>query len=149
MPERRGVSRRVYRILIYSIVLAALICYGYRYHPGVTLSDCLTSPENYDGELIEVGNEAKIEDVYQGGFIIRQLGKSIPVVGTSPDVKAGEYVLLLARFHKPSSLEAVKIRIAKNRRLKIWLSAIPALLVLFYFLRRYRFDVRSLYFDER
>jgi len=149
MREQHNTCARFYRILVYMFILTALIVYGFLYHPGVTLSDCLASPNQYDGAIIEVGNEAKVEKVFHDGFIIRQLGRSVRVAGTTSDVKPGEFVLLLARFHKPSSLEAIRIRIAKNRRMKIWLSVIPALLAAGYFFRRYRFDFRTLYFLER
>jgi len=148
MPERPRTSRFL-RIFAYLCIIAALIVYGYLYHPGVTLSDCLASPEKYDGVVIEVGNEAKVERVFDDGFTIRQLGNSVRVFGALEDVQPGEFVLLLARFHKPCTLEAVKIRIAKNRRMKIWLSTIPAVLVAAYFIRRYRFDFRTFYFQER
>ena len=149
MPERHNICRRICRILAYVCLLAALIVYGYLYHPGVTLSDCLASPEKYDDAVIEVGNEAKVEQVFDDGFTIRQLGRRVRVTGATKDVRPGEFILLLARFHKPSSLEAVKIHIAKNRRMKIWLSTIPVLLIVAFFIKSYRFDFRNFYFQQR
>jgi hypothetical protein len=137
------------RILLFLSILVLLILYGFYFHPGITLSDCLASPDEYDGEIIEVGNEAVIDSVFSDGFTIRQLGKTINVIGMSDDVKSGEFVLMLARFQKPASLEALEIRIAKKRRSKIWLSTIPALLVVGYFFRRFRFNFKHLSFQER
>ncbi len=142
-------SWRTVRIFVYAVILAALILYGYFCHPGVTLDECLAAPEKYDGAVIEVGREAVVEKVFENGFSIRQLGKSVRVYASTENVSPGEFILLLARFHKPCTLEAIHVRVAKRRRAKIWLSAFPALFVLFYFFRRYRFDFHSFYFEER
>ena len=149
MNELNAAMWRAARILAYVSILAALILYGNKKHPVITLSDCLTSPEIHDGEIIEVGNEAIVDSVYADGFSIRQLGKTVHVAGDSKDAIPGEFILLLARFHKPNSLEALEFRIAKNRRSKIWVSAIPALVVLGYFIRRYRFNIKYFYFLDR
>ena len=149
MNEKRILILRLLRIFAYAVFLAGLIFYGAANHPGVTLGECLDAPELYDGKVIEIGSEAVVDSVYYGGFTIRQLGKIVPVSGSANGVREGEFILLLARFHKPASLEAVAIRIAERRRAKIWFSAIPALLLLVLFFRRFRFDAARLYFYER
>ena len=141
-------KNRFFRLFIYSVLLLGLILYGRFFHPFVTLKMCLNEPEKYDGSTIIVGNEAVIKKIFKDGFSIVQMGVEIRVFGPT-DVEPGEFVVLQAVFHKPDRLESIKIRIAKKRRSKIWLSVFPAILVVFYFLRQYRFNFSSLYFEER
>ena len=102
-----------------------------------------------NGAVIDVGNEAVVVDLLDDGFVIRQLGKDVRVKGDTKGVKRGEYVILQAKFHKPGRLEANEIRIAKKRRSKIVLSIFPAIFIIFYFLKKYRFSFHDLYFEER
>jgi hypothetical protein len=140
---------RVLRIVLLTSVLVFLIWYGHAFYPSITLQMCLESPEQYDGATIIVGNEATIQKIHADGFTIRQMGKLVRVFSAESDVSIGEFVILKATFHKPNELEAHKVRIAKKRRAKIWLSVFPALVVSIYFLRRFRFNFRTLYFEER
>jgi len=140
---------RIIRILLLAFGLVFLIWYGYAFYPAITLQMCLANPDLYDGSTITVGNEATITGVHQDGFSIQQMGKHVRVFSTKTNVKPGEFVILKAIFHKPNTLEALDFRIAKQRRAKIWLSVIPALLVGIYFLKRFRFNFSSFYFEER
>lgn len=140
---------RLFRILLLTFLLAILIWYGHTFYPAVTLQMCLANPELHDGSTIVVGNEATIQEIYDDGFLIEQMGKKVRVISSEQNVRLGEFVILKAVFHKPNLLEALEVRIAKKRRAKIWLSVIPALLVVAYFMKRFRFNVRQFYFEER
>ncbi|RQW07159.1 hypothetical protein EH223_00645 [candidate division KSB1 bacterium] len=137
------------RVFVYLCSLAALILYGRVHFPYVTLQMCLSRPEFYDGTKISVGNEATVRDVYKDGFIIEQLGKQVRVSAPDVHVASGEFVYLHAVFFKPDSLHALKVRVAKKRRAKIWLSVFPVLLIGAYFFHRFRFNVKTFYFEER
>lgn len=137
------------RIFLYLALLGALIFYGKQFHPNVTLKMCLEQPERYDETVIEVGNEAMVEHVYADSFTIRYLDHTVVVRGIHPDVKAGEFVLLRARFHKEGWLTPLEIRIAEQRRYKIWVSVLPVLLIGFYFFRKFRFNPKTFFFEER
>ena len=111
--------------------------------------DFILNPEKYDGSTIIVGNEATVQEIHDDGFTIQQMGKNVRVFYSETDVRTSEFVVLKSTFHKPNTLQAHKVRIAKKRRAKIWLSVIPALLVCLYFIRRFRFNFRKFYFEER
>ncbi len=140
---------RWFRISFYVIILTSLILYGKMFHPDVTLKMCLEHPRRYDQTLIEVGNEAVVETVYADSFTIRYLDHIIPVRGMHPDVEPGEFVLLRARFHQEGWLEPLAIRIAEQRRMKIWISVLPVLWIAVYFFRKYRFNIQQQVFEER
>lgn len=131
------------------MILAGLIWYGKTYYPGITLSLCLTDPERYDGQFVEVGNGAIVQDISSNGFIIKQMGKQIKVQGNSENVIAGKYIYLYAIFHSPGWLEAKKIHVADKRQMKIWISILPIVVILFYFFKTFRFNLKNCKFTER
>ncbi len=139
---------RFSRILILAFSLVALIWYGHSRYPAITLQMCLADPDRYDGTTIVVGNEATVSQNVEDGFYIRQMGREVKVI-TESSFDIGEFIILQAVFHKPNLLFAEKIRIAKKRRWKIWLSVIPAIAVCAFFIKRYRFNTRNFYFEER
>ncbi len=142
-------SSRGLLITVYVMVLVALIFYGEFYHPDVTLKMCLENPQRYDLTLIEVGNEAVVQQVYADSFTISYLDFNVLVRGTHPKLKRGEFVLLRARFHKEGWLQPLAIRVAEQRRFKIWISVLPVLLILIYFFRTFRFNFHTFLFEER
>ena len=109
---------------------------------------CLDDPNKYDGSVIDVGNEAIVTGLYDDGFSTQQMGRMARVFGDIKNVEVGEFVVLRATFHKPNHLYASAVRIAKKRRLKIWLSVIPAIIIVVLFFTRFHFDFKSFYFEE-
>lgn len=87
--------------------------------------------------------------IYNDGFSIEQLGREVRVFAPHVKVTSGEFIYLHAIFCKPDSLHAVKVRVAKERRAKIWFSVIPTLLIAAYFAGRFRFNSKTLCFEER
>jgi hypothetical protein len=141
--------RRFARVAVLLMALVALIWYGAAHNPTVTLAMCLAEPERYDGRRIEVANETVVQDILDHGFTIRYLGKTILVKGETAGVKKGEFLSLIAVFHKEGWLELEKFHIAIYRRWKIWVSVLPVILFAFMFVRRYRFDFGRMLWQER
>ncbi len=140
---------RFLRIVFLTANLFFLIWYGHTFYPSITLQMCLKNPDTYDGATIVVGNESTVQKIHNDGFTIRQMGTLVRVFSSERDVGIGEFVILSATFRRPNLLEAHTVRIAKKRRAKIWLSVIPALVVCIYFLKRFRFNLKMFYFEER
>lgn len=153
LPAKLIVDRakvlRLVRISLYLLVLGGLIGYGAKYHPGVTLAMCLAEPTRYDGAVIDVGNEAIVQSVAATTFTIRYLNRTVNVEGKLPETSVGQFIYLKARFVAPDRLEALGIRVATQRRSKIILSIIPAVIILFWFFRRFRFNLSGMVFEER
>lgn len=138
-------------ILILGLLLSliALVWYGYRFHPRVTLQMCLDDPLEYDGMEIGVGTEAKVTDLLPDGFIVKEVGSTFPVKGNPQDASLGDFVRMRAVFHKEGYLELKRLQVAKGRYTKIVVSVAPALLVLFLLFRTYKFDWRRILFKEK
>ncbi|MFB0565714.1 MAG: hypothetical protein ACETWK_08565 [Candidatus Aminicenantaceae bacterium] len=131
------------------VVLICLVLYGYLSRDPVTLDKCLNNPIQYDGKDINVSIEATVVKLLSDGFFVRQMGRAIRVVGDPQNASVGDFVVMLAVFHKEGYLELKSLRVAKGRRLKVLISIPPALLVLFLLFWTYRFDLRLLLFKER
>ena len=131
------------------LILAGLLYYGHQFNPEINLSMCLKDPTRYDGREIPVGTEAKVIKRLADGFILQEMGHTIRVKGDLQDIAPGEYVRMRAIFHKEGYLELKRIYVAEGRRLKIFLSIVPAVLVLFLLFKIYRFDWRRMLFVER
>jgi hypothetical protein len=149
LTSDRAKYLRLGRIFLYLFVLWGLIWFGTEHHPGVTLSMCLAEPMRYDGAVIDVGNEAVVQSVSETTFAIRYLNRTIQVDGSLPASRVGQYIYLKARFIASDRLEALAIRIAEQRRSKIILSIFPAVIILFWFFRRFRLNLSAMIFEER
>ncbi len=110
---------------------------------------CLRDPLRYDRQEIGVGTEAKVVEIFPGGFMLQEMGRTIRVEGNSLNALPGDFVRLRAVFHKEGYLELKHLYVAKGRRLKIVISILPALLVLFLILKSYKFNWRRMLFTER
>lgn len=148
----RLINKKAYRFLriaIYLVILAGLMYYGRFYNPTLTLNDCLQQPEKYDGAYLELANELTVRAVYPDSFLIHQAGHIVKVVGHAPAIGVNDFIALKAVFHKAGWLELVGVRVAEQRRAKIWISVLPVLLVLYLFFRQFRFNVAGFYFERR
>ncbi|MDZ7337946.1 MAG: hypothetical protein ONB30_05350 [candidate division KSB1 bacterium] len=141
--------RRVITIAAPLLVLGTLTYYGYRAYPELRLSTCLQDPLRYDGAHLVVGTEATVEALVPNGFVIRQLGRSVCVVGDPGDARVGDFVRMEVIFHKEGYLTLKRLYVAKKRRAKIAVSVLPVLVVGVWFCRAYRFDRRCGYLVER
>ena len=151
MAERRQnwPGKRILFVILLLFVQAGLIWYGRVYNPAITLQQCLADPERYDSARIEVATEAVITAISDDGFMLRQMGKEIKVVGHSPDLRAGEFVSLTGIYHKEGWIESDKIHVAKKRRVKIAASLLPVLVVLVLFGKKFTFNLRRFEFTPR
>lgn len=130
-------------------VLLGLVVYGKMANPAVTLQMCLRQPSRYDGQVIQVGAEATVVAIRQDGFVIRQMGKTIPVIGGNEGIVIGDFVSLIATFHSTGFLELHESYVARYRRLKILVSILPVLLIGYLFFKRYKFSVKQGLFYSR
>ena len=151
MRTERLDSGRTRWILIFGLLLSlvALVWYGNRFHPRMTLQMCLDDPVKYDGMEIGVGTEAKVTKLLPDGFIVREVGSTFRVKGNSQDASLGDFVRMRAVFHKEGYLELTRLQVAKGRYTKIVVSIAPALLALFLLFRTYKFDWRRMLFKEK
>lgn len=140
---------RWYIISICLILLIALVIYGSVKNPAITLSMCLENPSRFNHRVVELGNEATVARLWNGGFTMRQMGREISVYGDNSGLKLNEYIYLKAIFHQEGHLELLQLRLAKLRRAKIWTSMPPMILIVGMFFYRYRFDFRQFHFKER
>jgi len=131
---------RLLRLLCLLVAMALLIWYGKEKNPSITLTMCLAEPEKYHGRLIEVANETIVQQVYNDSFTVRYLGRVVTVIGDTEGVRPGEFLSLIAVFDKSGKLLLQKKHIAIYRRWKIAVSVLPVLLILFLFLRQYRWN---------
>ncbi|MBC7187997.1 MAG: hypothetical protein H5U38_13265 [Calditrichaeota bacterium] len=141
--------RRLVTIGLLLCLLAVLSYYGYRAYPEVRLIDCLRDPERFDGVSITVGNEAKVWQIVEDGFVVRQMGRLVRVQGDPGTARVGDFVRFQAQFHRDGHLTLQRLYVAKRRRAKVAISLLPALLVAVLVVRSYRFDRRRLCFVER
>jgi hypothetical protein len=143
------VGKRLAIICILSVILAGLCLYGSIHRPWLSLDTCLAHPEKYDGSLVTYMSEPSIDEITPDGFILRFHGGRIPVYSDTTGLRINEYVGILATFHKEGFLTAEKIVIAKNRRYKILLSLIPALMIVILFINQFKFSFRDIRIDTR
>ncbi len=140
---------RPFRIAFFLLVLGGLIAYGACTNPLITLSMCLDDPQRWDGTMIVVGNESVVRAVEENSFTISYLGKLVRVKGRLPAEAVGQFIIFRARFTAPDRLEAVEIHVANGRRAKIVLSLLPTIGIGIWFMRRFRFNLRSMMFEAR
>ncbi len=140
---------RIIRVVLYVVILAFLIWYGQENDPSITLDMCVTHPKKYDGVSLTIGNEAKVYSVRKNGFVIQQMNHRIPVRGNVENLTPGARVTITAIFHQKGWLELRDIHIIKHREAKIWLSIIPVILIVFFFFRCFRFNVKKIQFERR
>ena len=123
--------------------------YGRYYNPTLTLKQCLEQPDKYDGAYLELANEMTVQAIYPDSFIVHQAGQLIKVVGHDPNIQVNNFIALKAIFHKGGWLQLEGVRVAEQRRVKIWISVLPVLLVLYLFFRQFRFNISGFYFERR
>jgi len=134
---------RAVRILCLGLVMAWLIWFGKERNPAITLAMCLAEPEKYHGTLIQVANETIVQQVYSDSFTVRYLGRTVMVIGDTGGVRPGEFLSLLAVFDKSGRLLLQNKHVAVYRRWKIWVSVLPALMIIGLFFRCYRWEAKS------
>jgi len=139
--------------IVYAALLAAsiaLLCiYSARRHPGLTIDECLASPEAHDGATVCGPYAATVGALTDGGFILRWEGGEIPVRGTHPDLLRGRYVSVRGVFRREGFIEAAVIGVGVHRRLKMAVCVAATLVVLFMLWRRFEWDAGLRALKER
>lgn len=135
---------RLTTIILFTFMCIALSYYSAHHHSGITLYQCLENPDSYDGQIVIGFHEPLVGEIYEDGFMLHQRkGASIRVYADTTGLLSDEYVSIKARYHKEGYLKAITVRIAKNRRLKIWFSTIPVFVLAFLFLKYFRFNLKK------
>jgi hypothetical protein len=109
--------------------LVALGICAERTRPYPSLAEILASPEKYDGALIGLTIECKVEEVRAGGFILRQMGARMFVRTPEEDVRSGQDVAVEGIYHAPGTVVVTRMRVARERRLKMAISVVPVIVV--------------------
>ena len=73
----------------------------------------------------------------------------ITVMGSADGLRTNDYIDAVVVFHKEGYLELKEIYVRKMRRLKIAISVLPVLLVMWLVLRQYKLDFRRRFFVEK
>lgn len=137
-------------LLVIGITLISLSFYSAHFHPWIELKDCLQNPQKYDGQLVTSYKEPMIGEIYPDGFqLIQKQVTSIRVYSDTTGLSTGEYVGIRAVFHKEGYLVATNLKIARNRRVKIWISVIPVLIICSFLTYYYRLNIKTLQIELR
>jgi hypothetical protein len=143
----------VKRFLSLSILFILLVClslYGKYHHPWINLQMCQKNPKIYDGHTVTSFSEPRIGQIYSDGFqLIQKDSPPIRVLADTAGLETGEFVGLKAVFHDEGYLTAVSIHVAHYRRSKIWISVIPAVIVLFFMIRYFRLNIKKYQIELR
>lgn len=137
------------RMISLAALLLALVLYGKRHDPAVTLAMCLDEPERFDGRQVEIGRETTLVQSWPDSFRVRQMGFTAVIHGDAAAARPGEYLHFLAKFTAPDRFELVRLYVASGRRSKIAWSLLPVLLFGLMWLRRYRFSTSGFCWLER
>ena len=126
------------------VIMMGLSYYGKFHHPWLDLKTCLENPTEYHGRLVTSFDESSIGSIHSDGFLLLQKnGPSYKVLADTAGLKTGEFVGLTAVFHQEGYLRAVSLHVAQKRRMKMWISVIPALLVGILLIRSFKINWRN------
>ncbi len=140
---------RSIRVTLYLIILCFLVFYGKYNNPTITLTMCDSDPEKFDNSFLEIGNEITVKTIYQDSFFVHQNGNFYKVVGQSENLIPNQFISLKAIYHQDGWLELVDYHVSEKRRVKIWVSVFPVLIVLVLFFKRYTFSFKNFYFASK
>jgi len=144
-------KHRIKKLLIFILIIVLLSLYSHVKRPesSLTFNECLQNPEKYDRHVIYIRNEAKIGKVFDNKFEIIQGENKFMAFGSSPDLRENDYITAKATFFKKGYIKIEKSHVHKYRRIKIAISVIPVLLIIFLFLREYRFNLINFHFIQK
>jgi len=143
-------GKRFAAIFVLFIFIIALSLYTVLFHPWISTTDCLRDPDEYDGKLVTHFSESMIGEIYDNGFLLHQLNTPpIRVFADTTGLILNKYIGMRAIFHKEGYLEAVSLRVSRNRRYKIGLSVIPVLFIGILLIRTYRINWKSVQVELR
>ena len=140
---------RLLRITLYILVMTGLLIYGKISYPVITLDMCFNEPARYDGITLSLGAAITVREIFADGFSIHQFGRIVKVKGDASGLAPGDYISIIAVFHKEGWLDLVDSHVARGRRYKILVSLLPAVLVLIFFCTSFTFDRNYYAFREK
>jgi hypothetical protein len=137
-------------IIILLAMIITLSYIGMRTAPWLSVNTCLENPDAYHGRTVTYYREPKVGDIYADGFqLLQKKGPSIRVYADTTGLIQGEYIGMIATFHRDGYLISQSLRIAKNRRYKIGFSVFPVVIVAVLFFRSFRFNLKKCQIELR
>lgn len=128
----------------------ALLCL-WSWHNGPTpmLEDCLANPMTCDGKLWTANAGGIVAAIEPQRFWLDHEGVYIQVVGQIPDLRVGDTIFMEAIFHREGYWTLQQAYISRYRNVRIWVSLVSMVGVLWFFFRSYRFDLPCRVFARR
>jgi hypothetical protein len=137
-------TKRWIQFAILAVVTAGLCVRSAFFHPWLSLKACMDHPLIHDGRRVTQFREPKIGTIFADGFLLNQKrGSSIRVFCDTTGLVQGDYVGITGVFHKEGYLDGAVLQIARERREKIAISIIPAVVVCFIFIWQFRWNWRK------
>lgn len=140
---------RIFKIALPILLIIILIIYGGKKllltYPG--FNEAAANSEEFNGKQIFYGG--KIVEVKKNYFVLKMEEKKVIVKGVLDKNTQGSNISGKAIFQKDKTLKMLDYHTSNLRQYKIWISLIPALIVLYLFSRDYRFDIRKLMFKKK
>jgi hypothetical protein len=130
--------QRRWQALLCLAALAGLVGWSIGQTRTARLAQCLQAPDRYDGQVVEIGPEARVAEVRAGEFVLQQQELRIVVRADLSAQDVGHFLSGRAVFHKEGWLEPLKIAVARNRFHKIYVSIPAALWVAVLVVRHHR-----------
>jgi hypothetical protein len=132
------------------ILIAGLCVYAKFNHPWISLNECLSNPERFDGATVYQFREPRVGKIERDGFwLLQRQGPTVFVKSDTAGLKENSYLGMVAVFHKTGTLDAVRIQLAPKRREKMAVSLLPAVVICFLLIRAFRFDRNRMEFRPR
>lgn len=117
--------------------------------PYPSFTDCVNDPVSCDNRIVMEGMDVYVSEVTPDGFRITKQGHSIWVRGATKNLAVGDKINLRAIFHKEWYMDMEALYVSKLRRVRVWLSIPPVLIVGGLFLWCYRVDWHRLVLVRR
>jgi hypothetical protein len=137
-------------VIALSVLLIGICLVAKFNHPWISLNECMSDPERYDGKRVWQFREPRVGKIESEGFwLLQRQGVTVFVKCDTSGLKDNSYLGMVAVFHKPGMLEAERIQLAPKRREKMAVSLIPAVAVCLLLIRSFRFDRKRMVIRPR
>jgi hypothetical protein len=140
---------RVFKIIVPFLLIVTLVFYarakGPLIYPGY--KEAKKQPSLFIGKKINFGG--KILEVKDDYFYVESEKEPVKVFGKLTKDKVNYLISGNAVYQADGSLKALDFHLSNLRGYKITLSIIPIILIVYLFLKEYRFDFKKTKFKKR
>jgi|WetSurMetagenome_2_1015567.scaffolds.fasta_scaffold729841_1 hypothetical protein len=134
-------NHRLFAVFGLTVLLVGLCLFAKFNHPWISLNECLSNPERYDGKRVWQFREPRVGKIEKDGFwLIQRQGPTVFVNCDTTGLKENSYLGMVAVFRKPDMLEAERIQLSPKRREKMATSLVPALIIVILLIRAFTVD---------